>query len=201
MVVAATLCAGCEAYQAVSSRTGTISMMAKSKVAPMFDAPDTLKGYVGEEDGFDPLALSTFFDMKWLREAEIKHGRICMLAFTGFVAGDISPLPGVSIHSITAHDANLGPAWGGPMGQILGAIALLEILGSIPAINYTMNGGDRVPGDYAFDPLGLLDGKSADDVEAMKLKELKNGRLAMLAFGGVITQAGLGGSHASFPYV
>ena len=33
------------------------------QVAPMFDAPATLKGYVGEEDGFDPLALSTFFDM------------------------------------------------------------------------------------------------------------------------------------------
>lgn len=32
MVVAATLCAGCEAYQSVSSRAGTISMMAKSKV-------------------------------------------------------------------------------------------------------------------------------------------------------------------------
>lgn len=29
----------------------------------MFDAPDTLKGYVGEEDGFDPLKLSTLFDM------------------------------------------------------------------------------------------------------------------------------------------
>tara|TARA_B110001452_G_C15154225_1_gene401666 strand:- start:678 stop:848 length:171 start_codon:yes stop_codon:yes gene_type:complete len=29
----------------------------------MFDAPDTLKGFVGEEDGFDPLKLSTLFDM------------------------------------------------------------------------------------------------------------------------------------------
>ena len=29
----------------------------------MFDAPDGLKGYVGEEDGFDPLRLSSAFDM------------------------------------------------------------------------------------------------------------------------------------------
>ena len=29
----------------------------------MFDAPDGLKGYVGEEDGFDPLRLSNAFDM------------------------------------------------------------------------------------------------------------------------------------------
>ena len=29
----------------------------------MFDAPDGLKGYVGEEDGFDPLRLSDAFDM------------------------------------------------------------------------------------------------------------------------------------------
>ena len=29
----------------------------------MFDAPDGLKGYVGEEDGFDPLKLSSAFDM------------------------------------------------------------------------------------------------------------------------------------------
>jgi|TARA_B100000524_G_scaffold207_2_gene147 hypothetical protein len=29
----------------------------------MFDAPAGLKGYVGEEDGFDPLGLSNMFDM------------------------------------------------------------------------------------------------------------------------------------------
>ena len=35
--------------------------------------------------------------------------------------------------------------------------------------------------------------------DAMAMKELKHGRLAMLAFGGIVTQAGLG--HPYFPYV
>ena len=40
------------------------------------------------------------------------------------------------------------------MGQIFLFIGLIECLMGIPAINYTMNGGDREPGDYAYDPLG-----------------------------------------------
>ena len=31
------------------------------------------------QTGFDPLYLSEFIDIKWAREAELKHGRICML--------------------------------------------------------------------------------------------------------------------------
>jgi len=201
-VVVLALCGVCSAYQATTARTGAlanqVTMMAKSKVAPMFDAPDGLKGYVGEEDGFDPLRLSSAFDMKWLREAEVKHGRICMLAFVGFVAGDLLPLPGVTLSSVAAHDANLGD-YGGAMGQIFWWIGLVEILGSIPAINYTMNGGDREPGDYAFDPLGFLASATPAQKEEMQLKELKNGRLAMMAFSGIVTQAALG--HPNFPYV
>ena len=36
-------------------------------------------GLAGAEAGFDPLYFSDFLDVKWLREAELKHGRICML--------------------------------------------------------------------------------------------------------------------------
>lgn len=36
-------------------------------------------GLVGAEAGFDPLYLADFMDIKWLREAELKHGRLCMM--------------------------------------------------------------------------------------------------------------------------
>mmetsp|Transcript_19908 Transcript_19908/g.29238 ORF Transcript_19908/g.29238 Transcript_19908/m.29238 type:complete len:123 (-) Transcript_19908:255-623(-) len=46
----------------------------------------------------------------------------------------------------------------------------------------------------------FLKDKSEEEVNRMKLRELKNGRLAMLAFAGVVTQAGLGDATHSFPY-
>ena len=41
--------------------------------------------------------------------------------------------------------------------------------------------------------------KSEEEINDMKLKEIKNGRLAMLAFSGVVTQAVL--TQGPFPYV
>jgi len=83
------------------------------------------------------------------------------------------------------------------MAQILCAVTALEFV-SIVAIKQMLAGSGRAPGDYGFDPLGMSSKGSAKDKETMQLKELENGRLAMLAFGGVITQAVITG--APFPY-
>lgn len=50
-------------------------------------------------------------------------------------------------------------------------------------------------GDFSFDPLKL--GANPANLAKYKINELKNGRLAMLAFSGIITQAALTGK--AFP--
>ena len=176
-------------------------MAEKSQSLPFLEAPPNLKGYVGDV-GFDPLRFSDFAPMDFLREAELKHGRMAMLAWLGFVAVDcgfhIYPFPEAyeGLTSVTAHDALVEY---GAMGQLFLWIGLAESLNTISLIQMLYEDSGREPGDFGLDPIGFLAGKSDAEIEEMKLKELKNGRLAMLAFSGVVTQAVL--TQGPFPYV
>jgi hypothetical protein len=77
-------------------------------------------------------------------------------------------------------------------------LLLLEII-SFKAISQMMwEGSPREPGDYCFDPCGVCKNKTQEYKNNMALKELKNGRLAMLAFSGIVTQAVLTGKD--FPF-
>merc|ERR1719469_236342 len=53
----------------------------KSQALPFVSRPINLAGYVGDA-GFDPLGFSDRFSMEYLREAELKHGRLGSLAFS-----------------------------------------------------------------------------------------------------------------------
>eukprot|EP01038_Epipyxis_sp_PR26KG_P012896 gene12896-17280_t len=155
-----------------------------------------LPGAAGPElKKFDPLKFSEK-SPEWIpffREAELKHSRIAMLAVLGYVGADFVKLPG-DIHLVSSFDAHNVAVQSGAMIQILGWTSLLEII-SIPAVR-ALSDGTRAPGDFSFDPLKL--GSKPANLEKYQISELKNGRLAMLAFSGIITQAALTGKP--FPY-
>ena len=185
-------------FSTSTAPSSTALNVEKSPSLPFLPYPENCKGYVGDV-GFDPLGISNYVPMDYLRESELKHARIAMLAWTGWVAVDLGvrvyPVPEAlqGVTAATAHDAAVAQ---GGMGQIFGWIGLLECVSWL-SISAMLQGSGRAPGDFSFGA-SFLDGKSAEQVNAMKLKEIKNGRLAMMAIGGVATQSVLNGS--AFPY-
>jgi hypothetical protein len=165
---------------------GSVALNAEmSKSLPFLLAPKNTAGWVGDV-GFDPLGFSEYFDMKWLRESEIKHGRSAMLATVGFVVQQYMTLPGYT----HVDDSNLAPS-------AVGASPMLQIVFGMGVLEFWMNKNKvtmedmfedpaRVPGNFGFDPMGLGKNKSDADMEKLQLQEIKNGRLAMLAIGGMI---------------
>merc|ERR1719329_133123 len=169
-------------------------------------------GYVGNEGPepmpFAPSGTSVEFDpcgfaerspewLPWFREAELKHGRAAMLATVGFVAPEFFRIPGEQFSFeavpkvINAHDA-LPES----MIQIFGWISFLESCSFAALAN--MNEYDRAPGDFGFDPIGLFP-TDPEKQKEYKLAELKNGRLAMIAIGGMVAGASVSGN--GFPYL
>ena len=119
-----------------------------------------------------------------------------MLATVGFVVPEFVRVPGEPFSFETvptvlqAHDA-----CSDSLAQLFMWISLVEAC-TFPALA-NMNNYDRAPGDYSFDPLGMM----PTDPEMKKqyqLAELKNGRLAMIAIGGMVTGAAITGK--GFPY-
>jgi len=153
-----------------------------SQSLPFLTKPSNLAGYVGDA-GFDPLGFSDYFDMKWLRESELKHGRVSMLAVLGFVVQQFVTLPGMT----HVDDSNLAPEAAGisPMLQIVFGMGILEWWSNNGKVTMEdmFSDPNRKPGDLGFDPLNMGKGAPSED---MQLKEIKNGRLAMLAIGGMI---------------
>jgi len=166
-----------------------------SEALPFLTRRESL-GPVGElvgDVGFDPLGFTEILPLAWYREAELKHCRVCMLAVVGFAFTDFYHLPGFDYSTLEAHDACVAS---GAMSQLLLWIGLLELFSAI-SIDQMLRGSGREPGDYGFDPLGFATDPAKK--EQLQMKELANGRLAMFAIGGFLTQSVLTGH--SFPYL
>merc|ERR1719238_821400 len=125
-------------------------------------------------------------DIKWLREAELKHGRICMLASTGYIAQEMFSLPNYPGYSPNPVEAFSSVPTEGLL-QILFFMGWLEVVtnkGKFTMMNMFEDG--RAPGDLGFDPLKF--GENSETRARLEMAELKNGRLAMIAFSGMLHQ-------------
>lgn len=153
-------------------------MMAASRSVPFLERPPKLDGSLPGDVGFDPLGFSNYFDLNFLRESEVKHCRICMLAIVGwFFPEVVYHLPNEMYSAVNPLDAP-GKVGFFPMFQIFLGIMFLE------AAAWEKVYDGKSGGNYGFDPLGLA--KSPEARKRMELAEVKNGRLAMCAIGGAI---------------
>jgi hypothetical protein len=184
-----------------------------------------LNPYVGYWDPLN-LAEANFWDqgqeatIGFLRHAEIKHGRVAMAAFVGYLAhanGVHFPwkMPGDELCGPGCNPVEL---WQGlprlAKVQIILVLGWFEYFGEAaltenPKHKHYMRGGK--PGVYPsfleepfpaphpvplplFDPFGLQKGKSEEWKADMRLREINNGRLAMFGIMSVLSEAAIPGS-------
>jgi len=165
-------------------------------------APSILDGTLAGDVGFDPLGFSkSKKTLYWMREAEIKHGRLAMLAAVGWPLSELwhNPLAEfLHLDSLLASGdrapsiLNGGLSSGYASGMLMASIAIAGLLEG-----KAMNSGnifwnadksdDYKPGDFGFDPYGLYTKRNGDKKE-METAEIKNGRLAMIAITAYVVQ-------------
>lgn len=144
--------------------------------------------------------------LKWFQNAEIKHGRIAMVATIGFMVqkfGVHFPLylgpSGSNAFSPDSSDAWLLSSTSGVTFSDIAHAAPLDAIGMVPAAGWIQiffaagwfeciayerqyNQGNEIPGDYGYDPLGFTKragGWDSKELTSLRLKEIKNGRVAM----------------------
>merc|ERR1712224_141503 len=156
------------------------------------DMPAGISGPFGL---FDPAGFSDNSPqrLKYFREAELKHGRVAMLAAFGFpIAEHFHPLFGGNIDVpsyIAFQQTPLQTFW--PV--VLLYVGIVEIFSVFTFENPFGKGGfwtlkdDRVPGGFGWDPMDMYPTDPAGRVE-MQTKELNNGRVAMIAVAGMVAQ-------------
>jgi hypothetical protein len=191
--------------------------------------PTSQKSVVGDnaivgDKGFDPLGFAdSGAKLRIYREAELKHGRLAMLAALGWPVSEALDKPiaqllgqaplltssGTAPSILNGGLENIPPlyfpavfvvsaifeAYATRISKRAGFRATLAALGAEELTGVDIDGDGQVgspmmlstdnylPGDLGFDPLKLYKG-SDQDKRTMQLKELNNGRLAMIAITG-----------------
>ena len=144
--------------------------------------------------GFDPLGLSNIddigIDLYWMREAEIKHCRVAMLAVVGILQVErFGPAPGCEAATAKCQMDAFWQIWNSHPQYIAASLIFIMMFEAFSGIAATSGreSGNREPGDFGLDPLGFMKGDAAGAARLQK-QEIMNGRLAMWAASGLLVQ-------------
>ncbi|GKY97433.1 hypothetical protein MPSEU_000701800 [Mayamaea pseudoterrestris] len=160
--------------------------------------------------------------LKWFQNAEIKNGRVAMLATIGYWVQKmgmhfplyLGPSGSNSFHPESADTWYLSTSAGITFADVAKAATPFDALGMIPAAgwlqllaaagafeltawNRQWNEERAVPGDYGYDPLGFTKragGLESAELKQLRIQEIKNGRLAMIAIAGWLSEESIPGS-------
>ena len=156
-----------------------------------------LPGALPPMGNFDPAGFTegkSVAELKMLREAEVTHGRVSMLASLGFLVQEkFHPLfsadGGPAIDQIPQLPVWLWVVMGGGIAAAEAfriSVAFRELDGEKLKAETALRPG-YTPGDLGFDPLGLAPEDPAEFAE-MQEKELAHARLGMIAAAGFLAQ-------------
>eukprot|EP00197_Chlamydomonas_leiostraca_P002672 CAMPEP_0202857030 /NCGR_PEP_ID=MMETSP1391-20130828/117_1 /ASSEMBLY_ACC=CAM_ASM_000867 /TAXON_ID=1034604 /ORGANISM="Chlamydomonas leiostraca, Strain SAG 11-49" /LENGTH=258 /DNA_ID=CAMNT_0049535777 /DNA_START=9 /DNA_END=785 /DNA_ORIENTATION=+ len=165
--------------------------------------PEHLNGSLPGDYGFDPLGLGKDEQaLKWYVQGELQNARWAMLAVAGILVPELLSSIGFSWPGagVKWFEAGAFPYFASA-GALFGVQMLLfawvefrryqDIVKPGSASQDPIFTSNKLPAGEVGYPGGIFDpfGWSKGDMATLKVKELKNGRLAMLAFAGFAAQA------------
>ncbi|KAJ6878496.1 hypothetical protein NC652_032349 [Populus alba x Populus x berolinensis] len=178
---------------------------------PGLDPPPYLDGTLAGDFGFDPLGLGEDpQSLKWYVQAELVHARFAMAGVAGILFTDLLRVTGIRNLPVWYEAGAVKFEFASTRTLIVVQLLLMGFAetkrymdfvspgsqakeGSFFGLESALEGLEPgYPGGPLLNPLGLA--RDMENAHVWKLKEIKNGRLAMVAMVGIFVQAAV--THA-----
>ncbi|XP_047324571.1 photosystem I chlorophyll a/b-binding protein 5, chloroplastic [Impatiens glandulifera] len=176
---------------------------------PGLDPPPYLDGSLAGDFGFDPLGLGEDpASLKWYVQAELVHARFAMAGVAGILFTDLIRVSGISNLPVWYEAGATKFDFASTTALFIVQLILMGFVETKRYMDFTSPGSQGkdtsfffgleaaleglepgYPGGPLLNPLGIA--KDIKNAHGWKLKEIKNGRLAMVAMLGIFVQASL----------
>ncbi|KAK1287409.1 hypothetical protein QJS10_CPB19g01750 [Acorus calamus] len=195
----------------IPPRTSSLRPAAQSQRAtwlPGLEPPPHLDGSLSGDFGFDPLGLGEDpKDLKWYVQAELVHCRFAMAGVAGILTTDLLRVTGIRDLPVWYEAGAVKFEFANTSTLFIIQMLLMGFVETKRYMDYVTPGSQAMegtffgiedalegsepgyPGGPLLNPLGLA--RDVDSARDWKLKEIKNGRLAMVAMLGFFVQANI----------